>query len=323
MLRRLIIFSLLSVFEIVLTNTIKVYSTGEASMKIFYNFFLLIAIAIFLTINSFSQSKDYSEKERAEVMILGTFHFAYPNLDRIKIEEKDQLDFTSPERQKEIELLVEQIAQFKPTKIAVELKTWSQNKIDSLYNEYLKGNYELPINESYQVGFRLAKMLNHNRVYCVDAWGNINEYFDGDNKNVFTPKEEKLSMFEKLKAYSDSLLASDKVNVDERNSSAHNKTLQEILYESNQPEKINRDHASYFNNLFLFEENYGDYSGVDWLSASWFNRNMRIFRNIQRITESTDDRIFILYGSGHLYLLQNYLEASQKYNMIPVLDYLN
>ncbi|MCF8242113.1 MAG: DUF5694 domain-containing protein [Melioribacteraceae bacterium] len=49
----------------------------------------------------------------------------------------------------------------------------------------------------------------------------------------------------------------------------------------------------------------------------------RIFRNIQRITESTDDRIFVLYGLGHLFLLKNYLEASQKYNVIPVLDYLN
>lgn len=202
------------------------------------------------------------------------------------------------------------------------MKTWSQNKIDSLYNEYLKGNYELPINESYQVGFRLAKMLNHNRVYCVDAWGSINEYFDGDNKNVFTPKEEKLSMFEKLKAYSDSLLTVDKENDDKGKSSLHNKTLQQILYESNQPEKISRDHAGYLNDLFLFEENYGDYAGVDWISASWFNRNMRIFRNIQRITESADDRIFILYGSGHLYLLQNYLEASQKYNVVSVLDYI-
>jgi hypothetical protein len=292
-------------------------------MSSFYKSIMLIILIFAVYLNSFSQSKDYTEKERAEVMILGTFHFAYPNLDRIKIEEKDQLDFTSPKRQKEIELLVEQIAQFKPTKIAVELKTWSQSKVDSLYREYLNDNYELPINESYQIGFRLAKLLKHERIYCVDAWGNINDYFDGDNKNVFTPKEEKLSMFEKLKDYSDSLLNNEKRNVGESKSSIHSKTLQEILIESNQPEKINRDHAGYLNDLFLFEENYGDYAGVDWISTSWFNRNMRIFRNIQRITESADDRIFILYGSGHLYLLQNYLESSQKYNIISVLDYLN
>ncbi len=291
-------------------------------MKTFYKPFLLVFLILVVCNKIIAQSEGNKEIIGAEVMILGTFHFAYPNLDRIKIEEKDQLDFTSPERQKEIEQLVEQIAQFKPTKIAVELKTWSQHKIDSLYNEYLKGNYELPINESYQVGFRLAKMLNHKRVYCVDAWGNINEFFDGDNINVFTPKKEKLSMFEKLKAYSDSLLTADKDNVDERNSSVYNKTLQEILYESNQPDKISRDHASYLNNLFLFEEHEGDYSGVDWLSASWFNRNMRIFRNIQRITESADDRIFILYGSGHLYLLQSLLAESQRYNVVSVLDYI-
>ncbi|MCF8242112.1 MAG: DUF5694 domain-containing protein [Melioribacteraceae bacterium] len=103
----------------------------------------------------------------------------------------------------EIELFVKNIAQFKTTKIVVELKTWSQPKVDSLYNEYLKGNYELPIYESYQAGFRLAKLLKHTKVYCIDVWGNIDEYLEGDNRNVFKSKARKLSLLEKLQEFSE------------------------------------------------------------------------------------------------------------------------
>lgn len=71
-------------------------------MRSFYKSIILTLSILAVYLNSFSQSKDYSEKERADVMILGTFHFAYPNLDRIKIEEKDQLDFSSTERQEEM-----------------------------------------------------------------------------------------------------------------------------------------------------------------------------------------------------------------------------
>ena len=48
-----------------------------------------------------------------------------------------------------------------------------------------------------------------------------------------------------------------------------------------------------------------EYAGPD-LVASWFQRNIRIYRNILALITSPADRILVIYGAGHLgWLRQN------------------
>ncbi len=261
---------------------------------------------------------------KPEVMILGVFHFAYPNNDRTKIEKKDQIDFRSGERKREIEELVTLLEKYKPTKIAVEIKTWSQRHTDSLYQEYLKGNFDLPINESYQLGFKLAKILNLPKVYCIDAWGNISGYFTGDNKTVFNLRKEKENLLTEYEKYTDSLLALKRNEPQKDNGKGESgyKSITEILSGLNSPGNLALDNAKYLNELSSFEEKEYDYAGADWISASWIDRNLRIFRNIRRITESNEDRILVIFGAGHAFLLNDFLKGSLKYNVVPVLNYI-
>src|SRR5262245_63040069 len=56
-------------------------------------------------------------QSKAQVMILGTYHFANPGLDYVKSDLDDHL---SEKRQKQIAEVVELLAKFKPTKIAIE-----------------------------------------------------------------------------------------------------------------------------------------------------------------------------------------------------------
>jgi hypothetical protein len=47
---------------------------------------------------------------------------------------------------------------------------------------------------------------------------------------------------------------------------------------------------------------YGDpfeYAGSD-LVAAWYQRNIRIYRNIVALIDSPNERILVMYGSGHL-----------------------
>lgn len=55
----------------------------------------------------------------AEVLFLGTYHFANPGLDVVKAEVDDVL---APGRQAEIEAVVHGLAGFRPTRIAVEAR---------------------------------------------------------------------------------------------------------------------------------------------------------------------------------------------------------
>ena len=55
--------------------------------------------------------------ESVEVMVLGVYHFANPGLDVVNFEVDDVL---APRRQREIQILVEALGEWRPTKIAVE-----------------------------------------------------------------------------------------------------------------------------------------------------------------------------------------------------------
>lgn len=46
-----------------------------------------------------------------------------------------------------------------------------------------------------------------------------------------------------------------------------------------------------------------EYAGPD-LVAAWFQRNIRIYRNIIALIDSPNERILAIYGSGHLGWLQ-------------------
>ena len=117
-------------------------------------------------------------QQKTEVLTLGSFHFAFRNLDLIKTSKEDQIDVLDAKYQREIEDIVARIAKFKPTIIAIERDPDKQVKYDSLYNQYLLGNYNLARDEEQQIGFRIAKMMKLKTLYCVNAWGRDYEVLD-------------------------------------------------------------------------------------------------------------------------------------------------
>ena len=109
-------------------------------------------------------------------MILGIYH-----MDGGKgkhVYEQEIEDVLSPRRQKEIQLLAKNLAKWKPDIIAVEVLREKENLLNAIYLEYLEGkrNFEheenLPFlssrNEVVQIGFRIAKYLNHKKILAVD-----------------------------------------------------------------------------------------------------------------------------------------------------------
>lgn len=127
--------------------------------------FVLYLLVFF---SSLSMNAQQTLKEPTQLLLLGTFHFSNPGLDAVKFK---SADISSDARQKEIRDVVNRIKSFQPDKIFIEAGIDQQTLIDSQYSAYLKGNYELSINETNQVGFRLAKELGHNKLYCIDYWG--------------------------------------------------------------------------------------------------------------------------------------------------------
>lgn len=101
---------------------------------------------------------------RPVITILGTYHWANPNLDAVKSTYDDP---RSPKRQTEVRQLIDKLKAFKPTKIAVE-QPYGSTTIQERYARYLKGEYELGASETDEVALRLAKELRHATVYPFD-----------------------------------------------------------------------------------------------------------------------------------------------------------
>ena len=249
-----------------------------------------------------------------KVLTLGTFHFSFPNLDIVKIDDNDQIDVLAPEHQEEIKEIVDRIARFRPTVIAIESDPKKQAKTDSLYNAYLSGDYELGRDEHEQIGFRLARQFNHKKLYCTNDWGtlteNVERIFNGDDPLA---RQKFMDYF-----YSnpDSSIYYDWEYV------FKTKSILDELRRCNSEEHLKKDLGNYLISIFKYQTEEDEFFGVDFTTGWWFNRNLRIFRNIQNIPTEPGERILVIYGTDHMNILNILFDASPEYELVRVNDYL-
>lgn len=220
---------------------------------------------------------------RSEVLVLGVYHMANPGSDVVNVEADDVL---APRRQAEIAELIEVLEKFEPTKIAVEKAFHDGDDLASLYNDYLTGEHRLTRNERQQIGFRLAKELEHATLYAVDADGEypfprLQDYAQA--RGHAEEFEALMDRFEQEARAWDAYLASHTV-------------LEALLY-LNSDDYAARRLASDYAMAHLGEP--WNWAGPD-LVSDWFRRNMRIYSNVLHLVDSPEERVLVIFGAGHL-----------------------
>lgn len=255
-----------------------------------------------------------AQLKKTEVMTLGSFHFNFPNLDVKQTSKDDQIDVLTASYQAEIERIVEKVKKFKPTIIAIERSPDMQSKIDSLFSLYVAGNYSLRRGEDQQIGFRLAKYLGLKTLYCIDEWGQFNAKL---NAVVFGTDSVESKKFED---YFNTNPDSGKRSI----STPIFKTegILAALRQANDENNVKKSLGNYLIGMFKYESQPNDFMGADFETGRWFNRNLRIFRNIQRIPTGPEDRILLIIGADHLNLLNYFFECSPEYQLVKTNDYL-
>ncbi len=213
-----------------------------------------------------------------EIILVGTYHF-----EQQKIVVADKIN--------EIIELVDYLMNFNPSKIALE---WEMTQNEELNREYEQTDDNYPICEIHQIGFRLAQRLQHERVYAINWTGNLTEEDLTDlNKSVkFYPniESEMFSLLEQTpEIKSDvSILHSFK----EINDTSYIKEL-EKLYLS----------------FVEIEDEKGEKVGFSFLNK-WYERELMIFKNlIELLTNHVDERVLLVIGSDHLWLLRKLFEG--------------
>jgi hypothetical protein len=71
-------------------------------------------------------------------------------------------------------------------------------------------------------------------------------------------------------------------------------------------------HSEYFDFAMLGDDEKAP--GPNWVGA-WFTRNLRIFAKLVRIADRPSDRVLVIYGAGHAYLLNQYATDSHAFRI--------
>jgi len=278
-------------------------------MKSLIGYLLAVTAAIGLALASTaacgngtaSTLREPAPEQRPQLMVLGTGHFANPGRDLINVHVDDVL---TGARQAQLDSVAKELASFHPTYIAVEWPPSHQDIIDEHYRAYRDGHYQLSRDEKEQIGFRLAAALGLSRVYGVD-W---NESPPGCDEKAFDWYEYAQTHGQQAQVAALMRKGSGIVPLGSR-------TIGQWLWELNRPDVLAANHRNYFDIAAVGDAQ--QQPGANWV-GSWYARNLRIFNNIVQLTQKAQDRVLVVYGQGHAYLLQQFAKESGAFRVVNV-----
>lgn len=239
------------------------------------------------------------------VMVLGSYHFkTNQNLFRV------QEDVTTADRQRSVAEVVDCLARCQPTHVAVELLVSDQAAVDTRYRQFLEDRWELPPNERYQLGFRLAQAMKLPRVHAID--------FKNEAESLPIEAGMDCAKATMPELYAEMIQAGDQRNqaLQER---VRQQSIREILRWMNQPNELTGVLPFYLA-MTKIRDTQGRRVGLEWV-ATWQARNLTIYANLcERM--KPEDRWLVIYGADHVAPLLQLLRDSRIVHLVPVTDYL-
>lgn len=241
-----------------------------------------------------------------EVVILGTYHF----------DQETHYDELDEGNQQQLERLSANLQAFGATKVFIEKDPVQDSLYNAWYRDYLDSEETIADhrNELFQLGFRMAKRMQHDSIYLFDnrppfigslegftfeAFGNYVDSVD----TAFTKKHyEQLG---EVFPYNDSL----------------RKTfdLYTNIQSLNGPEAADYD----IKRMHAVEMRAGvndSWIGADWLGR-WYQRNIRMMMHVMKQSTS-EDRILLIVGSNHKWVLEQLMQNTPEFRVVDVNEFL-
>ncbi len=245
--------------------------------------------------------RERAPAERPQLLVIGTAHLANHHGDVVNHSVPDVFE---AQRQREIAAVVEALAAFKPTHIAVEMASDAQAKLDARYRDWQAGTYTLGRSEIDQFGMRLAARLGHARLHAVD-WNKMPPGVIADFDYATWAEANGMAHWLKaMRAPADVRAANDFM---QRHS------VGQWLMHFNDPQELAATHRRYFDYAML--GNAQDSPGATWV-GNWYARNLKIFANLVRLADGPQDRVLVIYGRGHAPLLREFAEQSGAFTVV-------
>ncbi|UHQ20190.1 DUF5694 domain-containing protein [Lysobacter sp. KIS68-7] len=236
-----------------------------------------------------------------KVMIVGTFHLDNPGRDVFNVQVDDVL---TDKRQKELAAVAASLAKFAPTEVMVE---WPQAQTDEQYASFRAGKLPPSRNEVVQLGFRLAKLRELERVHGIDVQGE----FPFDPVKAYASSH---GMAPRL----DAALAGAGHEVQNLSERVREGSIGSVLRYMNSPERALKNHGFYVDMLRYGD---GDTQPGARLVGAWYARNLAICARLLQSLPA-GGRAVVFYGEGHAYLLRQCIVEAPGVELVEANDYL-
>jgi len=283
-------------------------------MKTYIKPIFVLSLILIMRITLHAQSKP-------EVLLVGTFHFHNPGADMIKV---NDFDIRSATSQNELEVITDKIKAFVPDQIFVEWDYNDQKGLDSLYQLYVKGEYDSYIkkkykeekrykshtlNETVQLAFRAAKKAGLTKLNAIDYPMDL----PGDTAMGAIKAAGQESLLKEIGMVSAGIAK-------EYNDKMATLGLTGFLLDLNS-EADRKRNAGFYLKTFNLGGNLNDFAG-SFLVAEWYRRNLYMYSQVQKQTAPSAKKIMILLGAGHMAMIKPFIETEDHFKIVELKDIL-
>ncbi|MNE74592.1 hypothetical protein D3C80_1706820 [compost metagenome] len=106
-----------------------------------------------------------------------------------------------------------------------------------------------------------------------------------------------------------------------RNEKDHNEritksSLQELMLHYNKKETENKN-IQWYLEVANRAGNPDDFTGPS-LVSNWYKRNLYMYSLIQKLTESTDNKIMVLVGAGHAAIIREFITHDPEFEIVEL-----
>ena len=256
------------------------------------------------------------------ILLLGCNHFA-----QLYKAGNPNSDVLTPTRQAELAAACDQLQRYRPDGILVEELPERQAALDSLYQLYRQGQFDLSTlpdgrSEIYQLGFVLGKRLGVPRIYCVNAPGGTSQSILREGQNIQLYEQATTRWREQTAPINDELLAGKA-------------TLSQYLRTLNNPALVQQLHTLVYNvparvtNGVLKPDAMVDaafinpqYVGAEFISV-FYNRDLKVYSNIVTTQLAAHHgRQLVIIGVRHVGSLKGIFREDPAYRLVEAAPYL-
>lgn len=243
---------------------------------------------------------------RHSLLLVGSYHMENPGRDMHNPVADNLL---APPRQAQVDQVADRLLAFRPSLVALEIPIRREIAWARDYEAYGQGTLALTADERHQLGFRIAQRAHLSSVHAID-WNDDR----GDLGQVYRWAEERQpDLYERVHSFGEELTAEFQA----RQAAG---TVGDLLAWINDPGVLQTHHQ-----VYLDIARVGDRDndlGAGWVTG-WFGRNLRIFVNLVRLLkDEAPERVLVIYGFGHIPLLQQMARDSGLFHVESPLPYL-